>query len=107
MRSVKVRLLVGLSGPTFNLQPGDIYECDEAEATRLHSARYAIPYEEDRIERAVDAQPAVETRYNMLGPRAPGSPAKAVDALDHDGDGRKGGSLRGAQSTRAKGARKK
>lgn len=90
MRSVKVRLLVGLSGPTFNLQPGDIYECDEAEATRLHSARYAIPYEEDRIERAV-AAPAPERR----------SP------LDHDGDGRKGGSLRGAQSTRAKGARKK
>ena len=90
MRSVKVRLLVGLSGPTFNLQPGDIYECDEAEATRLHSARYAIPYEEDRIERAVIA-PAPERR----------------DPLDHDGDGRKGGSLRGAQSTRAKGARKK
>ncbi len=90
MRSVKVRLLVGLSGPTFNLQPGDIYECDEAEATRLHSARYAIPYEEDRIERAVVA-PAPERR----------------DPLDHDGDGRKGGSLRGAQSTRAKGARKK
>lgn len=90
MRSVKVRLLVGLSGPTFNLQPGDIYECDEAEATRLHSARYAIPYEEDRIERAV-AAPAPERR----------------DPLDHDGDGRKGGSLRGAQSTRAKGARKK
>lgn len=90
MRSVKVRLLVGLSGPTFNLQPGDIYECDEAEATRLHSARYAIPYEEDRIERAVAAPPP-ERR----------------DPLDHDGDGRKGGSLRGAQSTRAKGARKK
>jgi len=90
VRSVKVRLLVGLSGPTFNLQPGDIYECDEAEATRLHSARYAIPYEEDRIERAVVA-PAPERR----------------DPLDHDGDGRKGGSLRGAQSTRAKGARKK
>jgi hypothetical protein len=83
-------LLVGLSGPTFNLQPGDIYECDEAEATRLHSARYAIPYEEDRIERAV-AAPAPERR----------------DPLDHDGDGRRGGSLRGAQSTRAKGARKK
>lgn len=91
MRSVKVRLLVGLSGPAFNLQPGDIYECDEAEATRLHSARYAVPFDEARIERAVDAPPAVETR----------------DALDHDGDGRKGGSLKGAASTRAKGARKK
>ena len=87
MRSVKVRLLVGLSGPTFNLQPGDIYECDEAEATRLHSARYAIPYEEDRIERAV-AAPAPERR----------SP------LDHDGDGVPGGSKRGAESTASKGA---
>lgn len=82
-------MLVGLSGPTFSLQPGDIYECDEAEATRLHSARYAVPYVEDRIERAVDA-PIVETR----------------DPLDHDGDGRPGGSLKGAQSTRAKGRRK-
>lgn len=33
------------------------------------------------------------------------SPAKA-DALDHDGDGRKGGSLKGAESTRSRGATK-
>lgn len=31
----------------------------------------------------------------------------ARDPLDHDGDGRKGGSLKGAKSTRAKGARRK
>lgn len=30
--------------------------------------------------------------------------AKVRDPLDHDGDGRRGGSAKGAQSTRAKGA---
>lgn len=31
----------------------------------------------------------------------------ACDPLDHDGDGRRGGSLKGENSTRAKGRRKK
>lgn len=39
---MKVKLLVGLSGPTFTLNPGDIYECDDSEATRLICARYAV-----------------------------------------------------------------
>lgn len=34
-------------------------------------------------------------------------PAARIDPLDHDGDGRKGGSLAGEQSTRRKGRRKK
>lgn len=34
-------------------------------------------------------------------------PVKAPDPLDHDGDGRKGGSEKGAASTAAKGARKR
>lgn len=34
------------------------------------------------------------------------TPAK-VDPLDHDGDGTRGGSLKGAQSTRSKGSRAK
>ena len=46
-------MLVGLSGPAFFIAPGEMYECDDAEATRLISARYAIPWTEELIERAV------------------------------------------------------
>lgn len=35
------------------------------------------------------------------------APAKKGKPLDHDGDGKNGGSLKGAQSTRARGAAKK
>lgn len=35
-----------------------------------------------------------------------GEPAGDLAQLDHDGDGKAGGSLKGAQSTRAKGSRK-
>lgn len=73
---MKVRMLVDLSGPSFYHEAGSIYECDDAEATRLISARYALPYIEDKTERAV-AAPIIETR----------------DPLDHDGDGKRGGSL--------------
>lgn len=54
-------MLVGLSGPTKYYEPGDIYECDDAEAARLICARYAIPVVETKVERAV-AKPIVETR---------------------------------------------
>jgi hypothetical protein len=83
-------MLVGLAGPTFYLEPGDIYDCDDGEGTRLCSARYAIPYTSPEIERAVVA-PIVEAR----------------NPLDHDGVGRRGGSHKGASSTRAKGGLKK
>ena len=53
-------MLVGLSGPTFYIAPGEPYECDESEAARLIGARYALPWV-DGIERAV-ASPVVETR---------------------------------------------
>jgi len=39
--------------------------------------------------------------------RAKALPFLKVDPLDHDGDGKPGGSLKGAQSTRSKGARAK
>lgn len=58
---MQVRMLVGLSGPTFTLSPGDIYDCDDSEGTRLICARYAVPYVEDKTERAV-AAPAPEKR---------------------------------------------
>ena len=70
-------MLVGLSGPTTYYEPGDIYECDEAEAVRLIGARYAVPFVEDRIERAI-AAPAPEKRFDMVAPRAPGAPAPEV-----------------------------
>jgi len=57
----KVTLLVGLSGQTSSYAPGDVYECDEAEAARLIGARYAVPFVEKTIERAV-ASPAPEKR---------------------------------------------
>lgn len=43
MRSVTVKLLVGLSGPAGSWQAGDNYTCDPEEADRLISARFAVP----------------------------------------------------------------
>ena len=55
---MKVRLLVGISGPDGALKAGDVYDtADDGEATRLISARYALPYREEQIERAVIADP--------------------------------------------------
>jgi hypothetical protein len=46
--------------------------------------------------------------YAALLRGAPGTRVEvATDPLDHDGDGRKGGSAKGARSTRSKGAAKK
>ena len=59
---MKVTMLVEIVGAGFNLNPGDVYECDDSEATRLISARYAVPYVDDQIERAVKPTIAVETR---------------------------------------------
>lgn len=69
-------MLVGLSGPAFTRNPGDDHECDDAEGKRLIAAGYATPIVE--IETAA-AAPVAETR---------------IHPLDHDGDGRKGGSKR-------------
>ena len=52
-----MRLLVGLSGPAGTLNPGDPYVCDDGEAVRMISARYAVPWAEPAIERAVVAVP--------------------------------------------------
>jgi hypothetical protein len=63
---MRVKMLVGLSGPAFTLSPGDVYECDDSEGTRLICARYAVPHVEDNIERAV-AAPAPEKRTRKKG----------------------------------------
>lgn len=54
-------MLVGLSGPAGFFDVGDIYECDSSEAARLIGARFAVPFIEDNVERAV-AAPAPERR---------------------------------------------
>jgi hypothetical protein len=58
---VIVRMLVGLSGPAFCLEPGDEYEFPQGEAVRLVSAGIAVPVSGEVIERAV-AEPAPEKR---------------------------------------------
>lgn len=56
-----VRLLVGLSGPAYCLNPGDERDFPAAEGIRLVAAGYAVPVSEERCEFAV-AQPAPERR---------------------------------------------
>jgi hypothetical protein len=58
---VKVKLLVGLSGPAYTLDPGDEWEFEAAEAQNLIAAGFAIPVAEKKIERAVK-KPALEKR---------------------------------------------
>lgn len=55
---MKLRLLVSLSN---GKQAGDIFECDEDEAGRMIASRFALPFVEDKTERAVKAD-VVETR---------------------------------------------
>lgn len=57
----RVKLLVGLSGPTFSLAPGDEYECDAGEAARLVAAEYAVAIHEIKKETA-SKKVAKETR---------------------------------------------
>lgn len=50
-------MLVGLSGPTYSLGPGDEREFPNPEAIRLIEAGYALPVEGEEIERAVATAP--------------------------------------------------
>lgn len=58
---MRVKLLVGLSGPTGILEPGSEYDCEAGEAIRLIERGFAAPVSEPKIERAV-AKPAREKR---------------------------------------------
>lgn len=49
-----IRMLVGLSGPTYSLAPGDERQFPRDEALRLVAAGFAVPAE-PKIERAVAA----------------------------------------------------
>lgn len=57
---MKLKMLVSMVGGV-SLAPGDIHECDSAEAKRLIEAGYAVPFAEQKMERAVK-KPAPETR---------------------------------------------
>lgn len=56
---MKVRLLVGFSGPHGSWQPGELYECDAAEGGRFIEAGYAEAVAQP-IERAV--KPAAKVK---------------------------------------------
>jgi len=59
---MKLRMLVGLSGPAINLMPGDEATFDKAEALRHIEAGNAVPVAEEKIERAVKPARKVEKR---------------------------------------------
>ena len=50
---MKVKMLVSMAGGV-TLSPGDIHECDAAEAKRLIEAGSAIPHADERKQRAVN-----------------------------------------------------
>lgn len=56
-----IKMLVGLSGPTYSLGPGDEKDFPQDEAIRFINAGYAAPVVEREVERAVLA-PVIETR---------------------------------------------
>lgn len=58
---MRVRMLVGLSGPAIQLEPGDEHDFLAAEAIRLIDAGFAMPVTSSDIERAV-AEPSIEQR---------------------------------------------
>lgn len=43
-----LKMTAGLSGPEFNLAPGDEHEFDDAEAERLKEAGFAVDAEEPK-----------------------------------------------------------
>lgn len=59
---MKVKMVVGLSGPTYCLNPGDEADFPQAEAVRLIQHGVAVPVAERQIERAVKAPRKKETR---------------------------------------------
>jgi hypothetical protein len=58
---MRVRMTVGLSGPAYQLAPGDEREFPDAEARRLIAAGFAIPVVELETEFAV-VEPMMERR---------------------------------------------
>ena len=59
---MRIRMMVGLSGPAINLMPGDEADTEQAEALRHIAAGNAVPVSEQKIERAVKAPRKAEKR---------------------------------------------
>lgn len=49
-----LKMTAGLSGPLFNLGPGDEHEFEAAEADRLIEAGFATPVTAEKTERSAD-----------------------------------------------------
>lgn len=58
---MKIKMLTGLSGPEYNLAPGDERDFEDAEAIRLVSAGFAVPSDAAPVE-VTSKKAAVETR---------------------------------------------
>lgn len=90
-------------------------------AGSINGKRFCVPVDDNFHPIAKELLPALDdsdVQYEIEQPgpeKAPaggadglgGSAAPPTDPLDHDKDGKKGGSKKGAKSTRAKGAAKK
>jgi len=59
---MRVRMLVGLSGPAINLTPGQEHDFADAEAIRHIEAGNAVAVAKPKLERAVKARPKAEKR---------------------------------------------
>jgi hypothetical protein len=66
-----VRMVVGLAGPAYALNPGDERDFPREEAIRLVQAGYAVPAAADDVERTI-APPAPEVRQAAV----PGKPRR-------------------------------
>lgn len=73
---MRIRLLVGLSGPAYSLGPGDERDFPQGEAIRLIQAGYAVPVAGDVVERAIDPGPPEARGIPETGKRRHGRPRK-------------------------------
>lgn len=83
-----------------NIEPGGTFEVNKEEADQLEKAGLATPVSGTKAEAAAPANKAEKAAPENKG-------IISASAFDHDGDGKPGGSARGVQSTRAKGAAKR
>jgi len=61
-----LKMIAGLSGPEFNLAPGDEHEFDDAEAGRLIDAGFAIHAEADEAPAAVAPAKTKKGKANVV-----------------------------------------
>jgi len=64
---MRIRMLVGLSGPEYSLAPGDERDFPQDEALRIVAAGFAAPVAERQVERAVVSPVAPERRVKSKG----------------------------------------